>query len=318
MKLKHYYILLGTFIIFSFIKANVIPLPVSNTDSNLKNEPLYVYFFNVGQGSFTLLKHGDKALIIDAGSLDRKFSEIKEIFETHLGNAKIKAILLTHNSHEHHNFVKTLRKHYCDDDCAILSIYKQKIRLSHEKKHCEYLSFLVSSDLQQLSSFLSYKFPKLSFKFPIQLAPFSATKVTDPSLITSIEYQGIKLLFTGAATAKQLNYFVDTKRHYNDAEKINLIQNNTQIFNHVNIFILPTDTAQILPWSTFIANHNSQKLTTIFLGNIQTLPNLNLLAPSIKNNLFFTCDSKNFPYFKIENHSIFKYDFYKKCFINLF
>ena len=68
MKLKHYYILLGTFIIFSFIKANVIPLPVSNTDSNLKNEPLYVYFFNVGQGSFTLLKHGDKALIIDAGS----------------------------------------------------------------------------------------------------------------------------------------------------------------------------------------------------------------------------------------------------------
>ena len=63
-----------------------------------------------------------------------------------------------------------------------LNIYKQKIRLSHAKNYCEYLSLFDPSDLKQLASFFNGIFPKLTFSFPVHLKQFNSTKIEDSSL----------------------------------------------------------------------------------------------------------------------------------------
>ena len=195
MPLKYSYVLLGFLSFSSFAQEKITPevSSIQKLESTPLDEGLHLFFFNVGQGQCTLLKQGNNALIIDAGSLDKKFSTIRSSFENALGKATIKAIVLTNTSKEYSNFLESLRKLYCQD-CAIVNIQNQKVRLLHSKNYCEYLSFTDANDLQQLAYFLEKLFPTLTFKFPVHLKQTNPAKY-DPSLTFTIEYQGKKLLF---------------------------------------------------------------------------------------------------------------------------
>jgi|GEM_PF-2843165 len=283
MKLNHGFIVFALLSTFSFAKIN-LPIPsstIQKIETKSSKESLQLFFFDVGQGHFSLLKQGDAALIIDAGSSNKKFSDIKSTFEKHLGNATIKAVILTQDTAEHRNFLKKLRQHYCDEACVFLNIYKQKIRLSHAKNYCEYLSLFDSTDLQQLASFFKGIFPSLTFSFPVHLKQFNPTKIEDSSLTFAIEYQHKKLLFTGNTAFAQFNHLIDFKQKYTDPAKKQLILENTNIFRNINLIKLPTafeDQEKILQWISSLTKENAHQPIFV-IGNI---PNT---ISSPKNNL---------------------------------
>lgn len=66
---------------------------------------LYMFAFNVGQ-NFILLRCQKTAILVDAGSSSKTncSSYIQELFEACLGNAEIKAIIITHPDSDHYNY----------------------------------------------------------------------------------------------------------------------------------------------------------------------------------------------------------------------
>lgn len=299
MKTNHGFIVFALLSTFSFAKTNlpINPPIIQKIETDSNKGALQLFFFDVGQGHFSLLKQGDTALIIDAGSSNKKFSDIKSTFEKHLGNATIKAVILTQDTAEHQNFLKKLRKHYCDESCVFLNIYKQKIRLSHAKNYCEYLSLFDPSDLKQLASFFNEIFPNLTFNFPVHLKQFNPTKIEDSSLTFAIEYHHKKLLFTGNTFFAQFNHLIDFKQKCTDQVKKRLAIENTNIFRNINLIKLPTsfeNQEKILQW---IASLTKQPIFAI--GNIPST------ITSLKNNLQIINPSKGTVYLKIDSHGAY-------------
>lgn len=313
MKLKYSHILLGLLSFFPFTQGNITPnvSSIQKTETPPTDEALHLFFFNVGQGHCTLLKHGRDALIIDAGSLDKKFSKIKSSFENALGNSTIRAIILTNASKEYSNFLKKLRKHYCQD-CTIVNIQNKKIRLFLSKNYCEYLSYTDAKDLQQLSSILDKTYPTLTFKFPVYLKRTNSSK-DDSSLTFTIEYQDTKLLFTGDANSSQFNHLVDSKQKYTDLAKKQLIEANTAILGNTKLFRTPaliTKQEDIFQWISFLVKNNSSQ--PVFI--IENTSNSIAYPENIKNKLQSINISQETLHLKIEKNSFLKYDFTTKSF----
>ena len=302
MKSKYSYLLLGFLSLFSFAQKNFVSnaSPIQKQESASADEALQLFFFNVRQGQFTLLKYKNEALIVDAGSIDKKFSDISSSFEKALGGAKIKAIVLTNNSKQHSNFLKKIRKNYCPN-CAIVNVQNQKIRLFHTKNDCEYLSLMDSNDLQQLASFLNKTFPTLTFKFPTNLKPSNPTKTKDTALTFIIEYQGTKLLFTGNTNSTQFNQLVDFKQKHTDPLKKHIVEENTAVFSNVKLFRMPIcikDKESIFSWLSFLVKNNF--LQSAFI--IDNTTNEITYPDDIKNKLQLINISQGTVHLKADAH----------------
>lgn len=69
---------------------------------------LYMFVVNVGQGNFILLRKGENAILVDAGSNSKEKVSIyiESYFESCMKGAMINAVIITHLDKDHYNYLK--------------------------------------------------------------------------------------------------------------------------------------------------------------------------------------------------------------------
>lgn len=236
------------------------------------NGSVQIFFFNVGQGNFSLIKQKENAIIVDAGSggnfsSDKvSFENIKSIFLTCLNTAKIKAIIISHTDDDHCNFLSQLTDLLSPDFFIVFggnTAGKQKIlKLLNPSEYIPILYLDLSSSLKfkkenipsclspghiiwedgEVSvQFVQKKLNELikggTFQFldPINLLPEKSDN-NDSSLIFKFTYGGNSILFSGDATEN--TYFCYYPKLIESASK-NLKKTNKAILHKVNLFGIP-------------------------------------------------------------------------------
>ncbi|MFQ6722948.1 MAG: MBL fold metallo-hydrolase [Opitutales bacterium] len=247
------------------------------------NNDLVFYFFNTGQGNCTLVKQGDKALLIDCGgssaiAFDKTFTKC-------LGEALIECVIITHPHADHCNFLQKIsQEHFSEEACLIIggpseweadekgkkikkdinvfvnafgNIFKNKCYISDDG-----IVYKVGSPLcfciPKLENFLKYLFKGVEFNFlRFGNELFDKSDLNSYSLVFSITYKNNSILFTGDSTGDAFDRFLSKKRK--KVFQKYLVQRNKKIIKNINIFVMPhhgTDTESSWYWTVRINKIN--------------------------------------------------------------
>ncbi len=248
-----------------------------------RDNDLVFYFFNTGQGNCTLVKQGDKALLIDCGgsstiAFDKTFTKC-------LGEALIECVIITHPHADHCNFLQKIsQEHFSEEACLIIGgpseweEYKDGKKIKKDinvfvnafgnvfKNKC-YISddgivYKVGSSfcfcIPKLENFLKYLFKGVEFNFlRFGNELFDKSDLNSYSLVFSITYKNNSILFTGDSTGDAFDRFLSKKRK--KFFQSYLVQRNKKIIKNINVLVMPhhgTDTEGSWYWTVRINKIN--------------------------------------------------------------
>lgn len=244
---------------------------------------LYMFAFNVGQGNFILLRCQKTAILVDAGSSSKTncSSYIQGIFEACLGNAEIKAIIITHPDSDHYNYLQEswVKKHFSGDVTAYIGCSPKEIKtvlgdcpvgnvfscMPQEKIDEQWYDCIkkVYTSYEEMETSLNSLVKDCSFTFlrPTR-SPLNLTTTNSYSLVFRLTYCKCSILFTGDATGDPLDSCLYGK---NPLPKT--VKKNRQVMKEINLLVMPhhgADTEGSWRWTAYTAKHSKSN----FVGAI--------------------------------------------------
>lgn len=248
------------------------------------DEPiLYMFAFNVGQGNFILLRCQKTAILVDAGSSSKTncSSYIQELFEACLGNAEIKAIIITHPDSDHYNYLQEgwVKSHFSKDVTAYIGCSPEKVktvlgdcrvgnvfsRVPKEKIDEQWYNRTEKtySSYTEIETGLNGLVKNCLFTFLRPTRGLLDRSVTNSySLVFRLTYCGRSILFTGDATGDPLDSCL-----YRENPLPKTVEKNRQVMKEINLLVMPhhgADTEGSWRWTAYTAKHSKSN----FVGAI--------------------------------------------------
>lgn len=241
-------------------------------------EDIFFFIFNVGQGNFILLRKGDVAILVDAGSSTPGVcvSYIEDLFKACLGRAKIGSVIITHPDEDHYNYLKEtwFNSEILPGGPVFVGCPIEKrvtIEAVFSSKNMFYRSPGADVDQQWVApgaSFIDYGYGEgmLSdlfgktclFRFLKPVRPLLDPRNTNSySLVFSLEFHKRKILFTGDATGDLLDACLYSS---NKKEKAIVVDNRT-IMKTINFLIMPhhgSTTEDSWRWTLYTLKHSKK------------------------------------------------------------
>ena len=317
------------------------------TKKQTQTEGLHLFFFNVGHGNFILVRDKNNAMIVDAGSDNKNTIKkhdtgsengtkvkdyIKELFQHCLGAAVLRQIIITHNHKDHKNYV------YDGSNNIIWELFTGVQKLWSPE---------IITKPTKLHSVINKTI--LSLLQPTNIVELITEN--DKSSVFTLTYDDIKVLFTGDATGKTLDNYVEKHQGVIGFQKF-VVDQNRKLLENVHLLVIPhhgSSTEDSFRWTLYILKHSNNLLASVisadaFVGQYKdirswirdvswpwTMKNTEIenyiqywSAGNEKHQkrtqtaLFITgAEPCRCVYFKIHDKKLFKYDAKKKDFIHL-
>lgn len=211
--MKTFYKRLCTLVLILVITCLCACAPKPNITSNLKRvteSGLYVHYLDVGQGDAILINLPDgKTMMIDAGDREQGINAyVKEFLQTN-SVAKIDYFVITHPDSDHVGGAKHVLENFKVDnvylpkpefDTSLFPYYEQALEIINDKKINKEISqsYICIKGEDYVFAFLS----PLKDDDNVQTDP-NSSYVNELSCIIYLEYNGVRFLFTGDASASQ-------------------------------------------------------------------------------------------------------------------
>ena len=244
---------------------------------------IYLFAFNVGQGNFTLLRHKETAILIDAGSKNKDdkhpcFPNPKGHVKACLEGAKIKAIIITHTDDDHYNYLgedwlkEILPKGtllYVGGTFGNAKGIIEGLGVDSSQLHSRVPGELWRNSLttfetnESIERCLNALIPGCVFNFLCSpRALIHPNEKNLQSLVFLLTYSGRSILFTGDATGETLDCCL-----YGGSPLPDIVGKNRELMKRVNILMVPhhgSETDGSFRWTHYVLKHSKEN----FLGAI--------------------------------------------------
>lgn len=199
-----------------FLSKNFIPIDKVFEESGLRNtqqtsaDKMYVSFIDVGQGNCTLLRCGEKAILVDSGEVGAAQTVINYI--KNLGIDELNCVLVTHPHTDHMGAMTKILYEFKIDDLIMPEIPEEIIPTN--KTYEKFLTAVSDNAGNVIAAkpgeTYSYGEMKLEIFAPLR----DYDNLNDMSAVSRISYGDTSVMFTGDATTtvekdllkKNINY----------------------------------------------------------------------------------------------------------------
>lgn len=199
-----------------FLTKNFIPIDKVFEESGLRNtqqasaDKMYVSFIDVGQGNCTLLRCGEKAILVDSGEVGAAQTVINYI--KNLGIDELNCVLVTHPHTDHMGAMTKILYEFKIDDLIMPEIPEEIIPTN--KTYEKFLTAVSDNAGNVIAAkpgeTYSYGEMKLEIFAPLR----DYDNLNDMSAVSRISYGDTSVMFTGDATTtvekdllkKNINY----------------------------------------------------------------------------------------------------------------